>query len=493
MSLTDGVKPTDITINTDLYQLTMAQAYWQNGLMDMRSNYNLFYRDKPFKGGYAVCCGTEQIQDLVNNFVFEDEDIEYLSSLKDLNGGQLFDDGFLEYLRNFKLDLDIWAMREGEVVFPNEPIVRIQGNAISCQIIETALLNLINFQTLVATKASRVVHAAKGRIVSDFGLRRAQGPDGGLMVARASYVGGVDSTSNVLAGKIYGIPVYGTHAHSWVMSFPEEIEAFRAFAKVFPRNCSLLIDTYNVQQGIENAIVVAKEMEAEGERLASVRIDSGDLAKLSRMARKRFDEEGLDYVKISVSNDLDEYTIESLLLQGAPIDAFGVGTKLATCDPEPSLGGVYKLSARMREDQDQWQPVMKLSEQLYKRTIPGVQDVIRFYNEEGRAIGDVICDQEYIIEDGREAVDILNEDIFYSYKDAASSKSLLRQIVRDGKPCTEPVSLEESRAYAKQSISELDVATRRFLNPQIYSVGVEMGLANLRSKLVRQKRRRPRR
>ncbi len=229
MSLTDGVKPTDITINTDLYQLTMAQAYWQNGLMDMRSNYNLFYRDKPFKGGYAVCCGTEQIQDLVNNFVFEDEDIEYLSSLKDLNGGQLFDDGFLEYLRNFKLDLDIWAMREGEVVFPNEPIVRIQGNAISCQIIETALLNLINFQTLVATKASRVVHAAKGRIVSDFGLRRAQGPDGGLMVARASYVGGVDSTSNVLAGKIYGIPVYGTHAHSWVMSFPEEIEAFRAF------------------------------------------------------------------------------------------------------------------------------------------------------------------------------------------------------------------------------------------------------------------------
>ncbi len=277
------------------------------------------------------------------------------------------------------------------------------------------------------------------------------------------------------------------------MSFPEEIEAFRAFAKVFPRNCSLLIDTYNVQQGIENAIVVAKEMEAEGERLASVRIDSGDLAKLSRMARKRFDEEGLDYVKISVSNDLDEYTIESLLLQGAPIDAFGVGTKLATCDPEPSLGGVYKLSARMREDQDQWQPVMKLSEQLYKRTIPGVQDVIRFYNEEGRAIGDVICDQEYIIEDGREAVDILNEDIFYSYKDAASSKSLLRQIVRDGKPCTEPVSLDESRAYAKQSISELDVATRRFLNPQIYSVGVEMGLANLRSKLVRQKRRRPRR
>ncbi len=489
MSLTDGVKPTDITLNTDLYQLTMAQAYWQSGMLNMRSNFNLFYRDKPFKGGYAVCCGTEQIQDLVDNFIFEPEDIAYLASLKDRAGDQLFDDGFLEYLKDFKLDLDIWAMREGEIVFPNEPIVRVQGNTISCQIIETALLNLINFQTLVATKAARVVDAAQGRIVSDFGLRRAQGPDGGLMVARASYVGGVDSTSNVLAGKIYNIPVYGTHAHSWVMSFPEEIEAFRAFAKVFPQNCSLLIDTYNVAQGIENAIVVAKEMEAEGERLASVRIDSGDLAKLSRMARKRFDEEGLNYVKISVSNDLDEYTIQSLLLQGAPIDAFGVGTKLATCDPEPSLGGVYKLSARVQEGQDDWQPVMKLSEQLYKRTIPGIQDVIRFYNEEGRAIGDVICDRQYMLEDGREAVDILNDDIFYSFKDAASSKSLLRQVIRDGKPCTDRISLEESRAYAKQSISELDMATRRFLNPQIYSVGVEIGLANLRTNLVRQKRR----
>ncbi len=489
MSLTDGVKPTDISINTDLYQLTMAQAYWKNGLMSMRSNYNLFYRDKPFKGGYAICCGTEQIQDLVKNFVFEDEDIEYLASLKDLNGGELFDKEFLAFLRDFKLDLDIWAMREGEVVFPNEPLVRIQGDAISCQIIETALLNLINFQTLVATKASRVVYAAKGRIVSDFGLRRAQGPDGGLMVARAAYVGGVDSTSNVLAGKVYHIPVYGTHAHSWVMSFPEEIEAFRSFAEVFPRNCSLLIDTYDVKQGIENAIAVAKEMEARGERLASVRIDSGDLAKLSRMARKRFDEEGLDYVKISVSNDLDEYTIESLLLQGAPIDAFGVGTKLATCDPDPSLGGVYKLSARIQEGQNTWQPVMKLSEHLYKRTIPGVQDVIRYYNAEGHAIGDVIFDKDYVIDDGREAVDILNEDFIYSYKDAVSSKSLLRQIVKDGKAFSEPISLDESRSYAQKSISELDVAVRRFLNPEIYPVGVELGLANLRNRLVRQRRR----
>ncbi len=490
MSLTDGVKPTDITINTDLYQLTMAQAYWENGLLDMKSNYNLFYRDKPFKGGYALCCGTEQIADLVENFVFEDEDITYLAGLKDAQGGKLFNPEFLEYLRDFKLDVDIWAMREGEVVFPNEPIVRIQGNAISCQIIETALLNLINFQTLVATKASRVVYAAKGRVVSDFGLRRAQGPDGGLMVARASYVGGVSSTSNVLAGKVYGIPVYGTHAHSWVMSFAEEIEAFRAFAKAFPRNCSFLIDTYNVAQGIENAIVVAKEMEEAGERLGSVRIDSGDLARLSRQARKRFDEEGLEYVKISVSNDLDEYTIQSLLAQGAPIDAFGVGTKLATCDPEPSLGGVYKLSARMKEEEESWEPVMKLSEQLYKRTIPGVQEVIRFYNEEGFAMGDVICDGTYMIEEGKEAVDILNDDIFYSFHQAVSSKSLLRQVVKGGVPCAEKISLEESREYAQKSLSELDYATKRFLNPQVYSVGVEIGLAELRSSLVRKKRRR---
>ena len=345
MSLTDRTKPSDVSLNTDLYELTMAQGFWESGLVDGEACFNAFFRENPFDGGYAVACGMGQIADLVEIFVFEDDDIEYLAGIQAPGGGAMFKPGFLEYLRNHHLDLTIHVVPEGDVVFPREPMVRVMGPVIDCQLIETALLNLVNFQTLVATKTSRVVKAAEGHPVSDFGLRRAQGPDGGLAVARASYIAGASSTSNVLAGKIYGIPVFGTHAHSWVMAFPSELDAFRAFAKSSPKNCVLLLDTYDVHQGIKNAITVAKEMEKDGERLAAIRIDSGDLAKLSKETRAAFDAAGLGYVKISVSNDLDEYTIQSLFSQGAPIDSFGVGTKLATCDPQPSLGGVYKLSA----------------------------------------------------------------------------------------------------------------------------------------------------
>ena len=365
MSLTDRTVPTDVALNTDLYELTMAQGFWESGLMDAQGCFNVFFRDNPFDGGYAVACGVGQIADLVENLRFDEGSIEYLSSIAAPGGGPLFKQGFLDYLRDFELHVDVWAVPEGDLVFPREPMVRVQGSIIECQLLETALLNLVNFQTLVATKASRVVRAAEGHPVSDFGLRRAQGPDGGLAVARASYVGGCSSTSNVLAGKIYGIPVFGTHAHSWVMAFPTELDAFRAFAKSSPKNCCLLLDTYDVSQGIKNAIVVAKEMEQAGERLNAIRIDSGDLARLSKETRAAFDEAGLDYVKISVSNDLEEYTIQSLFAQGAPIDSFGVGTKLATCDPQPSLGGVYKLSATRNSDDEPWRPVMKLSEQVY--------------------------------------------------------------------------------------------------------------------------------
>ena len=329
MSLTDRTKPTDVSLNTDLYELTMAQGFWESGLVDTQATFNAFFRENPFGGGYAVACGMGQIPELVENFVFDDEDINYLASIPAPGGGSMFKPAFLEYLRNHHLDLTIHAVPEGDVVFPREPMVRVQGPLIDCQLIETALLNLVNFQTLVATKTSRVVRAAEGHPVSDFGLRRAQGPDGGLAVARASYIAGASSTSNLLAGKIYSIPVFGTHAHSWVMAFPTELDAFRAFAKSSPKNCVLLLDTYDVHQGIKNAITVAKEMEAAGERLAAIRIDSGDLAKLTKETRKAFDDAGLPYVKISASNDLDEYTIQSLYAQGAPIDSFGVGTKLA--------------------------------------------------------------------------------------------------------------------------------------------------------------------
>lgn len=487
MSLTDRTKPTDVCLNTDLYELTMAQGFWESGLFGSEACFNAFFRENPFGGGYAVACGTGQIAELVENFVFTDEDIDYLSFLTAPGGGPMFKPAFLEFLRGHKLDLTIDAAPEGEVMFPREPMVRVMGPIIDCQLIETALLNLVNFQTLVATKTARVVKSAEGHPVSDFGLRRAQGPDGGLAVARASYIAGASSTSNVLAGKIYGIPVFGTHAHSWVMAFPTELDAFRAFAKSSPKNCCLLLDTYDVRQGIKNAIICAKEMEEAGERLAAVRIDSGDLAKLSKEARAAFDEAGLPYVKISVSNDLDEYTIQSLFAQGAPIDSFGVGTKLATCDPQPSLGGVYKLSAIRASADEPWRPVIKLSEQAYKRTIPGIQRVLRFYDETECPVGDMIC-QEGADPSCDEMIDIL--DSFRSYDLSGAYRELLVRVVDHGRGTDAgAVSIEHACERCKSAIMHLDAAVTRFLNPQTYPVGLELGLARLRQELSAEERR----
>lgn len=489
MSLTDRTKPSDIALNTDLYELTMAQGFFESGLGDTQACFTVFFRENPFQGGYAVSCGAGQIADLVKNFVFEDDAIAYLSSLDAPGGGKMFTSEFLQYLRNFKMRVSVWAVPEGEVVFPREPMIRVEGPAIDCQLIETALLNLVNFQTLVATKTARVVQAAEGHAVSDFGLRRAQGPDGGLAVARAAYVGGASSTSNVLAGKTYDIPVFGTHAHSWVMAFPSELEAFRAFAKSSPKNCVLLVDTYDVYTGIQNAITVAHEMEAVGERLSAIRIDSGDLAKLSKYARQAFDEAGLPYVKISVSNDLDEHTIQSLFAQGAPIDSFGVGTKLATCDPQPSLGGVYKLNATRKPGAVSWTPTMKLSEQAYKRTIPGVQHVLRFFDDSGCPMGDMIVDDAFVSSDKTIAIDVL--DPYTSYDLSAYTPiELLEHYVEKGECVARPATLEESRRRCHDSLMHLDPATKRFLNPQTYPVGMEEGLAKLREDLSREERAR---
>ncbi len=483
MALTDRTAPTDVALNTDLYELTMAQGFWESGLIDAQGCFNVFFRDNPFEGGYAVAGGIGQIAELIENMRFSDESIAYLSSIKAPGGGKMFKDGFLDYLRDFSMHVDVWAVPEGDLVFPREPMVRVQGSIIECQLLETALLNLVNFQTLVATKASRVVRAAEGHPVSDFGLRRAQGHDGGLAVARASYIGGCTSTSNVLAGKLYGIPVFGTHAHSWVMAFPSELDAFRAFAKSSPTNCCLLLDTYDVHQGIKNAIIVGKEMEEEGQRLNAIRIDSGDLARLSKEARAAFDEAGLPYVKISVSNDLEEYTIQSLFAQGAPIDTFGVGTKLATCDPQPALGGVYKLSATRATDDEPWRPVMKLSEQLYKRTIPGVQRVLRFEDSAGCPVGDMIVD-DAVDQGGRTSMIDLVDPVTTYDLGGAQARELLVNIVKDGRGVGERESLEEARTRCKNALMRLDPATKRFLNPQIYPVGLERGLADLRQRLA---------
>ena len=490
MALTDPTLSTDVSLLTDLYELTMAQGLWENGKLDEEGCFTAFYRDHPFGSAFAVMCGTAELPALVENMRFTDADIDYLAGLTAPAGGRMFNPEFLEYLRGFRMHVDIDAVLEGELVFPREPMVRVTGPALECQLLETALLNTIGFQTLVATKTARVVQAAKGRPVAEFGLRRAQGPDGGMAVARASYVAGASSTSNVLAGRKYGIPVFGTHAHSWVMSFDTELEAFRAFARSMPNNCTLLIDTYDVREGVENAITVAKEMEARGERLAAIRIDSGDLAKLSAYVRGRFDAEGLDYVKISVSNDLDEYTVQSLLDQGAPLDSFGVGTKLATCYDQPALGCVYKLAARRRTGEDTWTPVVKLSEQPYKRTIPGLQGVRRYEDEHGSPVCDMIYDEAYLESEGGVrgcTLVAVNDAALVTDVSGFSYRELLEPCVRDGVAVSPRESLEEARARNRRVLDALDPAYKRFLYPQSYVVGMEAGLARVRDELVRER------
>ena len=350
MALTDISHPTDIAMLTDLYELTMAQGLWETARPMSRVVLRRFTATIRLAARTPSCAAPPSCE-LVENFHFTAEDIDYLASLQAPAGGAMFKPGFLDYLHDFRAHVNIDAVPEGELVFPREPMVRVTGPALECQLLETALLNIVGFQTLVATKTARVVLAADGRPVAEFGLRRAQGPDGGLAVARASYVAGCSSTSNVLAGRRYGIPVFGTHAHSWVMSFDSELEAFRTFAKSSPKNCTLLIDTYDVREGCEHAITVAKEMEAAGERLSAIRIDSGDLAKLSKYVRGRFDAEGLPYVGISVSNDLDEYTIQSLLDQGAPIDSFGVApsSRPATISRRWAACTSFRPAVRVRQ------------------------------------------------------------------------------------------------------------------------------------------------
>ena len=488
MALTDISHPTDIAMLTDLYELTMAQGLWESGKANEQGCFTAFYRDHPFGSAYAVMCGTAELPELVENLRFTPEDIDYLASLQAPAGGAMFKSAFLDYLRDFRAHVNIDAVPEGELVFPREPMVRVTGPALECQLLETALLNIVGFQTLVATKTARVVLAADGRPVAEFGLRRAQGPDGGLAVARASYVAGCSSTSNVLAGRRYGIPVFGTHAHSWVMSFDSELEAFRAFAKSSPKNCTLLIDTYDVREGCEHAITVAKEMEAVGERLSAIRIDSGDLAKLSKYVRGRFDAEGLPYVGISVSNDLDEYTIQSLLDQGAPIDSFGVGTKLATCYDQPALGGVYKLSARRASEADPWTPVVKLSEQPYKRTIPGVQRVRRYYDGFGGPVCDMIYDEDHLAGEGAARGNTLvavNDAALVTDVSELEYRELLVPIVRDGSAVAPRESIQDARERCVWALDHLDAAFKRFLYPQTYVVGMEQGLAQVRDELVR--------
>lgn len=474
----------DYALLTDLYQLTMAQGYWESGQRETQACFHMYFRDYPFKGGYAITCGMAQLADLVDTFEFTGDDLAYLASLDAPGGGKLFKQEFLDYLRTFKLDIDIDAVPEGTVVFPHEPLVRVTGSIMDCQLVETALLNCVNFQTLIATKAARVCLAA-GAPVAEFGLRRAQGAGGGLWASRAAIVGGCASTSDVLAGKLFSLPVSGTHAHSWVMSFPDELSAFRAYAEAFPKNCVLLVDTYDVHQGIENAITVGLEMRERGERLSGIRIDSGDLSWLAKMARSMLDAAGLDDCGIVLSNDLDEYAIQSIRDEGAKVDSWGVGTKLACAYDQPTLGGVYKLSATRAPGERTWTDRLKISESAAKLTTPGVLDIRRYYHGDGRIAGDMVFD----VNAGVGACEVIvdpSDDLRQKNLVGKKYQTLLRPLARKGVTVLEPELRDAlcAQKRASEGLATLDESQKRMLNAHTYPVGLEYGLFERRRDLV---------
>lgn len=471
---------------TDLYQYTMAQAIWQQGKAETEACFYAHFRSNPFKGGYAVACGASSVVDYIENFSFSNEDIAYLASLPTQNGEQLFDDNFLESLRSWELTVDVECMPEGSVVFAQEPVFRVRGPLAQCMVLETPLLNLVGFQTLAATKAARICNSTH-KPVAEFGLRRAQGPSGGTLASRAAYVGGCTSTSNVLAGKLYDIPVSGTHSHAWVMSFESELEAFRAYVRSFPDNAVLLVDTYDTLKGVANAITVGKEMKARGEQLSGIRIDSGDLAWLSIRARALLDEAGLFEVKIIASNDLDEYTITSLEIeQGARIDSWGVGTRLSVAYDQPALGMVYKLCALKEKDSAGIKTVLKTSEQLSKASLPGVLASRRYFDNEGMAMGDMVFDElmppmHHEITDPFDA--LRKKDLSaYTYEE------LLKPLVRKGRAVAGLPSAAEARAQTLHNLTTIPNSNRRLLNPHSYPVGLEEQLHENRDELIRQSR-----
>ena len=470
---------------TDLYQLTMAQGYFRKGRQRDRAVFHLMFRRPPFGGGYAVAAGLEPALAFVTGYRFLDDELAYLAELKAEDGTPMFAADFLDYLRDLRLSVDIDAVPEGTVVFGQEPLLRVEGPLIECQLLETTLLNAINFQTLIATKAARVCDAAAGAPVLEFGLRRAQGVDGAMAASRAAYIGGCAATSNVLAGKRFGIPVRGTHAHSWVMSFDSEPEAFAAYAEAMPHNCVLLVDTYDTLGGVRHAIAVGKAMRARGQRLLGIRLDSGDLAWLSIEARKLLDEAGLVDTAILASNDLDEHVITSLKQQGARITSWAVGTRLVTGEEQPALGGVFKLAMIAREGQP-YEPRIKLSEQAAKISNPGAQQVRRF-SREGRFVADVIYD---VWQDARPTVLVDPFDVTRrrTLKADLDHEDLLLPAVRKGALAGAPPTLAQIRARVRTQLERLDPTIRRFVKPHEYPVGLSKELFEQRMLLIEQAR-----
>ena len=473
----------NLTLLTDLYELTMMQGYFKNHNQDVVV-FDAFYRNNPCDGGYSVCAGLAQVIDYIENLHFDADDINYLRSLK------IFDEDFLEYLSNFKFSGDIYAVPEGSLIFPREPLVKVVAPIMEAQLIETAILNIVNHQCLIATKAARVCYAAKGDNVMEFGLRRAQGPDSGTYGARAAVIGGCSGTSNVLAGQMFHVPVLGTHAHSWIMSFPDEYTAFRKYAELYPSACILLVDTYDtLKSGIPNAIRVFTEMRDAGIPLTyyGIRMDSGDLAYLSKQVRKMLDEAGFPDAVISASNDLDEYLIESLKLQGAAISSWGVGTNLITSKDNPAFGGVYKLAA-IRTADGSFQPKIKLSENVEKVTNPGNKTFYRVYDKKtGKIKADLIClaDEKF---DPEETMVIFDPvDTWKKTKVLGGTyelRELLVPVIKGGKSVYKSPSVMELRDYCKQEQNTLWDESRRFVNPQKVYVDLSQSLYDMKKALL---------
>jgi nicotinate phosphoribosyltransferase len=471
-----------LSVLTDLYELTMANGYIKSNKDREEAVFHLIFRNNPFQGGFTIACGLQYLIDFLQNFQFDETDIRYLSTLKGNDGQALFENEFLKYLSELRLECDVDAMPEGTVVFPQEPLLRVQGPILQCQILESVCLNIINFQSLIATKAARICMAARDEPVIEFGLRRAQGIDGAMAASRAAYIGGCVATSNVLAGKMFGIPVGGTHAHSWVMSFDDELEAFRAYARAMPNNCVFLVDTYDTIEGVKHAVEVGKWLREQGHHMAGIRLDSGDLAYLSIEARKILDQAGFSDAKILGSNDLDEKIINSLKEQGARINVWGVGTKLVTGYDQPALGGVYKLSA-IRGKDGQWKYKLKLSEQSAKVSTPGIQQVRRYFSEEGN-IADVIYDIHSDLANGCTIVDPLDMTRRKTIPKETKFSDLLVPVFRKGNCVYKSPSLQEIREFAKESLSPFHFGIKRMLNPHRYPVGLEKSLFDLKTELI---------
>lgn len=473
-----------LALLTDLYELTMAYGYWKKGMEEDEAVFHLTFRKKPFLGGYAICSGLESVINYLQNWHFDTSDLDYLSGLETSSGSPLFEEAFLKYLGEIRFSCDIDAIQEGDVVFPFEPLIRVKGPILQAQLLETPLLTLTNFPTLIATKATRVCYAAKGDSVLEFGLRRAQGIDGGMTATRSTYVGGCHATSNTLAGKIYGIPVKGTHAHSWIMAFDTEYVSFQAYAEALPENCVFLVDTYDTVQGVKNAIEVAKWLRKQGRPFLGIRLDSGDINYLSQKSRTLLDDAGFQEAKIYASNELNEILIADLKRQGAKVAVWGVGTNLVTGQSQSALDGVYKISAMRQKGAKEWKYRLKLSERMAKISDPGILQVRRYLNPECGYIADALYSIGTDLSKGCEIIDPMDPTRKRFLEPTCESRDLLVPIFRKGELVYEQPTLDEIRAYGQEEFAKFDAGIKRFYNPHNYPVGMEKSLYALKVELI---------